>query len=535
MNEELRSTLEELETSKEELQSINEELVTVNQENRHKVDELSQLSSDLQNLMSATQIATLFLDRELRILRFTPPVADLFNIRTSDQGRPLADLTHRLNYDQITADAQAALRDLVPIEREVSSDEGSWYLTRLLPYRSQDDRIDGVVITFVDVTDLKRAEEALRRSVERFRALVDASAQTVWSADEQGAVNEDSPPWRSLTGQSLDEWLGWGWLTGVHEDDRERVEREWLEAVRSKRPYETELRLRHEGSGWRWISLRAVPLADPDGSVRGWVGMNVDVHERRQAEDEVRKLNSELENLVVRRTEQLRQANRELESFNYSVSHDLRAPLRTIAGFTTALKEEYAGALDETGRSYLERVEAGTIRMRELIDNLLLLARVGGGELDRREVDLAKLGATIAAELREREPGRSVEFEFSGDLTVHGDPRLLRVALEKLLENAWKFTRDTDAPRIEVGKAERNGNKVVYVRDNGAGFDSRQAEKLFVPFGRLHSDDSFPGTGIGLAIVQRIIHLHGSVVSGEGEVGEGACFYFTLPEAESTP
>lgn len=314
MNEELRSTLEELETSKEELQSINEELVTVNQENRHKVDELSQLSSDLQSLMSATQIATLFLDRDLRILRFTPPVADLFNIRTSDQGRPLADLTHRLGYDRIIADAQKVLKNLTPIKREVSSDEGSWYLTRLLPYRSQDDRIDGIVITFVDVTELKRAEEALRRSEERFRALVDASAQTVWSTDAEGAMNEDSPSWRTLTGQSLDEWLGWGWLKGVHEDDRERVEREWLEAVRGARPYETEMRLEVAGSGWRWISLRAVPLADSDGSVRGWVGMNVDVHERRQAEEEVRKRNTELENLVARRTEQLRRANRELES-----------------------------------------------------------------------------------------------------------------------------------------------------------------------------------------------------------------------------
>ena len=206
-NEELRSTLEELETSKEELQSINEELQTVNQENRHKVAELAALSSDLQNLMAATDIATLFLDRDLRIVRFTPQVSELFNVRATDRGRPLSDLTHRLGYDDLETDSKRVLNRLAPIVRELQDDEGRWYLTRILPYRSTSDRIEGVVLTFIDITDRKNSEEALRRSEAFHRLAVQAGRVGTWEFDLEGDKCTISPIMAELMGYAPEQRL----------------------------------------------------------------------------------------------------------------------------------------------------------------------------------------------------------------------------------------------------------------------------------------------------------------------------------------
>jgi two-component system CheB/CheR fusion protein len=236
VNEELRSTLEELETSKEELQSVNEELQTVNQENRHKVEELSQLTGDLQNLMAATEIATLFLDRELRILRVTPRTRELFNIRASDRGRPFTELRHRLGYDQLEDDALRVLEKLTPIEREIQCETGDWYLMRINPYRSSSDQIQGVVLTFVEITKLKNAELAARDSEEKFRALVTASAQIVWTTDAEGNVVEDSPSWRAFTGQSFKRFRRSGGAGAVHPDDREAAMKKWRDSLASKTP-----------------------------------------------------------------------------------------------------------------------------------------------------------------------------------------------------------------------------------------------------------------------------------------------------------
>ena len=403
MNEELRSALEELETSKEELQSVNEELVTLNQENRHRVEELSQLSADLQNLLSSTEIATVFLDRELRILRFTPGAGELFSVRGNDRGRPLADLTNQLAYDDLLADARQVLETLERMEREVESVDGRWFLLRMLPYRSADDRIEGVVINFVDISD------------------------------------------------------------------------------------------------------------------------------RRRAEQDVRALNLMLEQIVEDRTEKLKLSNDELVAFNYSVSHDLRAPLRGIDGFAQVLLEEYGDKLDETGQGYLKRVRAGANRIGELIDDLLELSRITGGSMHRGSVDLASAARQIAKVLNETNGDDHVEFSVAEELVANGDEGLLRIALENLLGNAWTFTREQPAAHVEFGSERRGEQTVYFVRDDGVGFDMRYADKLFTPFQRLHPNDSFPGSGIGLSLVHRIVTRHGGTLWAEGKPGEGSTFYFTLP------
>jgi signal transduction histidine kinase len=242
----------------------------------------------------------------------------------------------------------------------------------------------------------------------------------------------------------------------------------------------------------------------------------------------LQKSHDELEQRVVERTAQLETANKELESFSYSVSHDLRAPLRSIDGFSQALLEDYNDKLDAEGQADLRRVRAATQRMAQLIDDMLDLSRVTRAEIRREAIDLSALARNVGAELYKSESGRAIEFSVTEGLVAEGDARLLRIALENLLRNAWKFTGKHAAARIEFGVMQNNGKPAYFVRDDGAGFDMAYANKLFGAFQRLHAMSEFNGTGIGLATVQRIINRHGGRVWAEGEVEKGATFYFTL-------
>ena len=271
-----------------------------------------------------------------------------------------------------------------------------------------------------------------------------------------------------------------------------------------------------------WVSTTKAPLVDQAGQIIGTFGISRDITERKHSEEALKKAKLELE-----------AANKELEAFSYSVSHDLRAPLRSVDGFSQALLEDYGDLLPPEGRNFLERVRSSAQRMAALIDDLLNLSRVTRVPIKLVPVDLTRLAENIAAELRRTHPVHSVKFNIAPNLKVRGDPHLLQVVLENFLNNAWKFTSKVEKPEIEFRSRRENNETVYFVRDNGAGFDMAYASKLFGAFQRLHTMTEFPGTGIGLATVQRIIHRHGGRVWAESVVEKGATFFFTVPPLES--
>lgn len=401
-------------------------------------------------------------------------------------------------------------------------------------FRNTKGEVEGVFAAARDVTERKRVEEELRLSRERLDLAQKAGHAGTFDWDIHNNINYWTPEVEEVHGLARGEFAGKyeDWEALVLPEDLQAA-RGCIEASLKTGEFGGEWRIRRRNDGQiRWILARAKVLFDDSGRPARMIGVNTDVTERKQAEEEVRKLNNELEQRVIQRTAQLEAANKELEAFTYSVSHDLRAPLRHISGFSKILTEEFGSSLPADAQHHLRRIEEGTHRMGQLVDDLLNLARVGRRDLSLQVTGLKSLVDEVIDGLRPDLGERQIEWRIGNLPYTDCDPALMKQVFQNLLSNAVKFTRPRASAVIEVGQREQDGNTVVYVRDNGVGFSMKYADKLFGVFQRLHRVEDFEGTGVGLATVQRIVQKHGGRIWAEAELDKGASFYFTLAKSD---
>jgi len=394
----------------------------------------------------------------------------------------------------------------------------------------RDGDIVGLVGMIRDITERKKAEEALRDSEERFREVFEKSPLGMAIIDLNFKFQEVNKTSCEMLGYSEEELA---MLTFAHITYRDDID-DLLEAAEKMRDgeigfFNLEKRFRRKDGDILWLSVTASLMRDEEGNPLYAIVMAEDVTERKRLEEERRKLNEELERRVVVRTAQLEAANKEMEAFSYSVSHDLQTPLRAIGGFTRMLNDEYSEALDDEGQRLLSIICQNTDYMGELIDHLLTLSRVGRREMTETEVDMNALVRQTVGELELSMNGRQVAWTIGELPPVHGDAVMYYQVWINLLSNAVKFTGKKETAVIEVGHLPGDSDNTYFVKDNGAGFDMKYADRLFGVFRRLHSPEDFEGVGVGLALVQRIVRRHGGSVWAEGEVDKGATFYFTVP------
>lgn len=374
------------------------------------------------------------------------------------------------------------------------------------------------------------AAEAARHEVEeRFRVIFEQAAVGMALVAPDGHWLLANAQFCEIVGYSSDQLLGMGLQDITHVDDL------GTDLVRVRRLLAGEIdtscaEKRYVRADGRdiWVKVTTALVRHLDGTPHYFVSVIEDIQRRKEAEEALRALNAHLENRVAERTSELEAANRELQAFDYSVSHDLRAPLNRIRGFGEALAERYATVLPSEGMDLLRRIESASATMDRMVTDLLALSVMAQGDVHRSEVDLGAITRNVLDSFRRTEPGRAVEVAIEAEVHAAADPGLMRIALENLLANAWRFTSRKEGARIEFGCEHEGGETRYFVRDNGAGFDPALAAKLFRPFRRLHSQGDFPGSGIGLATVHRIVRRHGGRVWAQGAMGEGATFWFTL-------
>jgi PAS domain S-box-containing protein len=410
-----------------------------------------------------------------------------------------------------------------------------WVFEAAVELRDENGVSHGSIGLLQDITERKQAEEKMREKDIQFRKLSsnvpDLIFQFTRRLDGTYHVPVASEGIRNVFGctpEDVSEDFA-PIARVIFPEDSARVIGDIEYSAEHLTFFTCEFRVQIPGRPIQWVYSRSTPERLADGSIT-WYGFNTNITERKQAEEEIRKFNTELEQRVRERTLQLETANKELEAFSYSVSHDLRAPLRGIDGWSQALLEDYHDLLDEQGQKYIERVRSETQRMGYLIDDMLQLSRLTRAEMTRETVDLSDLALSIAGRLQAAKSMPQVDLNIQAGLIAKGDAHLLEIALTNLLDNAFKFTSKRADARIEFGQTELQGQYVFFVRDNGAGFNMAYSQKLFGVFQRMHKVSEFPGTGVGLAIVQRIIHRHGGRVWAEAEVGHGTVIYFTLEE-----
>ena len=376
---------------------------------------------------------------------------------------------------------------------------------------------------------LEQSNAELQESEQRYQTLAKISPVGIFRTDPNGATTYVNPRWCLISGVSANQALGDGWLEVVHPDDKEKLRKGWQESTQLHKASYSDYRFRRPDGTTVWVMGQAVPEMNSENQIIGYIGTITDITERKQAEEEIHKLNAELELRVQERTAQLQAANKELESFSYSVSHDLRAPLRAISGFSEIISRRHRAKLNKEGQHYIDNIVQASDRMGHLIDDLLTYARLGRTGVRSEPVSLANLVDVISRNMQ----GYIAEIQGTLNVpenlpTVIGDQTLLSQIFTNLLENAFKYHKPNLPPQVSIDYYDEDHNVVVKVSDNGIGIPPEYHEKIFNVFQRLHSEEEYPGTGIGLATVKKSVELLGGSMWVESKVGEGSTFFVRL-------
>lgn len=481
-----------------------------------------------------------------RWLRVNRRLCDMLGYQPDELGRlRFQDITHPDDVvvdESLLTELLAGQRNAYSMEKRYLRRDGSvvWGLLTAALIRAEDGRPSHFVSVVEDIQQRKLAEQALAISEERCRLALDAAELGNWryevatdrlSCDTRAGGHFGAHGEGTLSLSRV--------LASLHAEDQVRLKHVFTGCgadLSGESVFELACRIRRGDGEVRWIAIRGMRhqrLRAERSAPLQLIGTTQDVTERRSREDEIRRLNASLEYRVAERTAELQAANQELESFAYAVSHDLRAPLRAMNGFSEALIEDFGPSLVPEAQAYLQQIMRGSQHMGTLIDGLLALSRITRGDVARDPVDLSDMAARIVDDLRRDDPAREVDVKIEPGLHARGDARMLEAALRNLLGNAWKYTGQQAQPRLRVSGTQIEGVPCYTVADNGAGFDMAHAAKLFQPFQRLHRVDEFPGIGIGLATVQRVIQRHGGHIWAESTPGAGAQFHFTLgPQRE---
>jgi two-component system CheB/CheR fusion protein len=651
-NEELQSMNEELETSKEELESSNEELTTVSDEMADRNRELSRLNSDLNNLQVSINTPILVLGRDLRIRRFTPPAEKVFNLLAGDVGRPLSDIRHNLVFPGLEQFIAEVIGAISAREREVRDTAGNWYLLRVRPYLTLDNKIDGAVLVLVDVNALKEterkigeardfaqaviesvpplvvlepdlrvrsanqafyatfgvtaeqtegrliyelgngqwsipalrklleeilprnqlfkqyevthnfeaigrrtmlisgrqveskscivlsiediserkaAEEALRESERQFRTLADTIPNLAWWANGDGYVTWYNRRWYEYTGTTPGQMEGWGWQSAHDPEMLPKVLERWRGAIGTGEPLDMEYPLRGADGRFRWFLTRLLPLKDAEGKVVRWFGTSTDVSEQREAREVLAQSKEDLERLVGERTAKLAELVGELEHFSYSITHDMRAPLRGMRGFAEMMVEACAGCQEHERKDLLQRIVKSANRMDLLITDALSYSKAVKQDLAVGPVDAGALLRGILDSYPELQPSKA-RIEIHGEIPrVVANEAGLTQCFSNLLDNAVKFVKQGELPRVDIRAEPREGWVRLWFEDSGIGIPKEMLARVFDMFSRGHQ--SYEGTGIGLALVRKVMDSMGGKAGVESSEGQGSRFWLDLRPA----
>jgi len=487
----------------------------------------------VETIMSTVRVPLVVLDAELRVVSANLSFYQTFQVTPEETEKKLLYELGNHQWDILPLRKmleEILLKDIQFNDFEMEQDFPTiGHKAMLLNARQilhKENQAKMILLAIEDITEHKRWEEILRKRDERFRQVAENAGEWIWEVDVNGLYTYASPAVEKILGYEPEEIIGMKHFYDFFAPDmQEEFKKIAFEIFDRKEAFKNSVRQYvHRNSNLIFLETSASPVLDDKGNLLGYRGVDKDITERKQAEEEIKRLNEDLN----RRAVELEAVNKEIESFSYSVSHDLRAPLRAIDGFSRILLQDYLDKLDDEGKRLLNIIQGNTQRMGELIDDLLALSRIGRKDIELSDIDMDKLAKVVCDEIKAANHERKLQFDIKPLPPAYGDSGMIHQVFFNFLFNAIKFTKHRETAIIEVGGYVDGSENVYYVKDNGVGFDMRYKDKLFGAFQRLHSETEFEGTGIGLAIVQRIINRHGGRIWAEGKVDEGATFYFTL-------